>query len=88
MKAHIRQLRHNAPENRPLQLRHETKIPYLSSYGHETNETKINRSNNGASYEHAYTPASKSPRIAPKNSSSSYGMRQEIPIWTATTMRQ
>ena len=41
MKAHIGQPRRNAPENRPPQLRHETKNPYLNSYSNAANETSI-----------------------------------------------
>ncbi len=41
MKAHIRQPRRNAPGNRFPQLRHETKIPYLSSYSNAASETSI-----------------------------------------------
>ena len=70
------------------QLWRATKNPKLDSYANATSATTPGSPKRFPSYDAGRLSAPPPPpRIAPKTGSPSYGMRPQIPSWTATAMR-
>ena len=80
MAALTKQPQHDAPVDRPPQLRRKTTNPKLNSYANAASKTTSSYEKNVFSYDGGRTPSCKSPQTVPKRPSTSYAVRPQIPI--------